>query len=69
MYVIGLTCLPPVPFHYQVGEVVGSAGTEGASRQTNKQMYNGKVGHIQARSLLPVSQSSPAAAASRPLMS
>ena len=30
---------------------VGSAGTEGASRQTNKQMYNGKVRHIQARSL------------------
>lgn len=27
----------------QVGEVVGSAGTEGAARQTNKTMYNGKV--------------------------
>ncbi|XP_015769072.1 PREDICTED: phospholipase A-2-activating protein-like [Acropora digitifera] len=27
----------------KVGEVVGSAGTEGASRQSNKQTYNGKV--------------------------
>lgn len=26
----------------KIGEVVGSAGTEGASRQTNKQIYNGK---------------------------
>lgn len=26
----------------KVGEVVGSAGTEGASRQSNKQNYNGK---------------------------
>lgn len=30
-------------FYNQVGEVVGSAGTEGAVRQTNKTMYNGKV--------------------------
>lgn len=28
---------------FQIGEVVGSAGTEGAARQTQKQMYNGKV--------------------------
>lgn len=30
-------------FYNQVGEVVGSAGSEGTARQTNKTMYNGKV--------------------------
>ena len=37
----------------QVGEVVGSAGTEGAARPTNKTMYSGKVCPLTTLSFSP----------------